>query len=54
MRTQCELLGVSRSSLDYMPVAETAENVRIKRLLDELYLRDPLPGIAPAGHGAGT
>jgi putative transposase len=44
MRTQCELLGVSRSSLDYVPVAESAENVRIKRLLDELYLRDPCLG----------
>lgn len=44
MRTQCELLGVSRSSLDYVPVAEAAENVRIKRLLDELYLRDPCLG----------
>jgi len=44
MRTQCELLGVSRSRLDYVPVAEAAENVRIKRLLDELYLRDPCLG----------
>ena len=44
MRTQCELLGVSRSSLDYVPVAEATENVRIKRLLDELYLRDPCLG----------
>ncbi len=44
MRTQCELLGVSRSSLDYEPVAEAEENVRIKRLLDELYLRDPCLG----------
>ena len=44
MRTQCELLGVSRSSLDYVPVAETAENVRVKRLVDELYLLDPCLG----------
>lgn len=44
MRTQCELLGVSRSSLDYEPVTEAAENVRIKRLLDEIYLRDPCLG----------
>ena len=44
MRTQCELLSVSRSSLDYVPVAETKENVRIKRLLDEIYLRDPCLG----------
>ena len=32
MRTQCELLRVSRSSLDYVPVAEARENVQIKRL----------------------
>jgi putative transposase len=44
MRTQCELLGVSRSSLEYVPVAEAKENVLIKRLLDELYLRDPCLG----------
>jgi len=44
MRTQCELLGVARSSLDYVPVAEAAENVQIKRLLDEIYLRDPCLG----------
>ncbi len=44
MRTQCELLGVSRSSLDYVPVVEAKENVQIKRLLDEIYLRDPCLG----------
>lgn len=31
MRTLCELLGVSRSSLDYVPVVEAKENVQIKR-----------------------
>jgi putative transposase len=44
MRTQCKLLGVSRSSLDYMPVGESEEDTRLKRLLDELYLRDPCLG----------
>ena len=44
MRTQCELLGVCRSCLDYVPVEESQEDVRIKRLLDELYLRDPCLG----------
>ena len=44
MRTQCQLLGVSRSSLDYEAVAESAQNVRLKRLLDELFLRDPCLG----------
>jgi putative transposase len=44
VRTQCELLGVSRSSLDYVLVEESKENVRIKRLMDEIYLRDPCLG----------
>jgi putative transposase len=44
MRTQCELLGVSRSSLDYVPVAESQTNVQVKRQLDEIYLRDPCLG----------
>lgn len=44
MRTQCELLGVARSSLDYEPVGESAQNRRIKRLLDEIYLLDPCVG----------
>jgi putative transposase len=30
--------------LDYVPVAETQENVQIKRLLDEIYLHDPCLG----------
>lgn len=44
VRKQCELLGVARSSLDYRPVPESAEDLRIKRLLDEIYLRDPCLG----------
>ncbi len=44
MRKQCELLGVARSSVDYQPVAESAEDLRIKRLLDEIYLIDPCLG----------
>jgi putative transposase len=44
VRKQCELLGFSRSSLDYKPVAESVEDLRIKRLLDEIYLRDPCLG----------
>lgn len=44
VRTQCELLSVSRSSLDYMPAEEAKENVLIKRLMDEIYLRDPCLG----------
>ena len=44
MRRQCELLGVSRSSVAYEAVAESAEDLRIKRLLDEYYMIDPCLG----------
>ena len=44
MRRQCELLGVARASVDYQPVAENEEDLRIKRLLDEYYLIDPCLG----------
>lgn len=44
MRRQCELLGVARSSVDYVPVAESEEDRRIKRLLDEIYMIDPCLG----------
>jgi putative transposase len=44
MRRQCELLDVARSSVDYQPVAESAEDRRIKRLLDETYMIDPCLG----------
>jgi putative transposase len=44
MRKQCELLGVARSSVDYKPVAEDPEDVRIKRLLDGIFLKDPCLG----------
>lgn len=44
VRRQCELLGVSRSSVDYEPVAESEEDHRIKGLLDRIYLEDPTLG----------
>jgi putative transposase len=44
MRKQCELLGVARSTLSYEPVEASAEDVRILRIMDELYLRDPCLG----------
>ena len=44
MRRQCQLLGVSRSSVNYQAVAESAENLLIKRLLDEYYMVDPCLG----------
>jgi len=44
MTKQCELLGIARSSVSYKPVPECGEDLRIKRLLDELYLVDPCLG----------
>ena len=44
MRKQCELLGVARSSVAYQAVPEDPEDVRIKRLLDEIYMIDPCLG----------
>lgn len=44
MRSQCKLLGVARSSLGYVPVAESPVNIRLKRLLDETYMIDPSVG----------
>lgn len=46
MRTQCKLLGIARSSLDYVPVARSADETRLKRLLDEIYMLDPSVGMA--------
>jgi putative transposase len=45
LRTQCELLSVSRSSLDYVPILESAEDLKIMRIMDEIYLRDPCIGV---------
>ena len=39
-----ELLGLSRSSLYYEPAAESAENLRLMRLLDEQYTACPFYG----------
>ena len=44
MRKQCELLGVARSTVSYQAVAENPEDIRIKRLLDEIYMIDPCLG----------
>ena len=44
MRKQCELLNVARSSAEYQRAAESAEDLGIKRLLDEIYLIDPCLG----------
>lgn len=45
IRTQCELLGLHRSIFYYQTIAETEENLRIMRLLDERYLNYPTEGV---------
>jgi putative transposase len=44
VREQCRLLGFHRSGIYYEPQPETAENLRIMRLLDEEHLRRPASG----------
>jgi putative transposase len=41
---QCALLGLARSSYYYTATGETAENLELLRLLDELYTRTPFYG----------
>jgi putative transposase len=44
VRRQCELLGLNRSNLYYEPMGETAENLRLMRLIDEQYTACPFYG----------
>jgi putative transposase len=44
VRRQCELLGLNRSSLYYEPADETAEDLRLMRLIDEQYTACPSYG----------
>ena len=44
MRRQCELLGLARSSCYYQAVPESAENLRVMRLIDGQYLKTPFYG----------
>lgn len=44
VRRQCELVGLNRSTLYYEPTPETAENLRLMRLIDEQYTRCPFYG----------
>ncbi len=41
---QCELVSISRSSFYYQPVAETAENLALMRLIDAQFLETPWYG----------
>jgi putative transposase len=44
VRRQCELVGLNRSSLYYEPTGETAEDLRLMRLIDEQYTAYPFYG----------
>ena len=44
VRRQCELLGLSRSSLYYEAAVETAANLRLMRRIDEEYTAHPFLG----------
>jgi putative transposase len=44
VRRQCQLLGLSRASLYYQGVPESAENLRLMRLIDERYTARPFLG----------
>lgn len=44
VRRQCELLGLSRSTLYYEAVPETEANLCLMRLIDEQYLATPFYG----------
>jgi putative transposase len=44
VRRQCELLGLNRSTLYHKPMGETAENLRLMRLIDEQYTACPFYG----------
>ena len=42
--TQAELLGLNRTSLYYQPIPVSAEELAIKRRIDELYTAHPFYG----------
>jgi len=44
VRRQCELLDVNRSSFYLQPAAESEENLRLMRLIDQQFLRTPFYG----------
>lgn len=44
LRRQCQLLDLHRSSAYYEPVPESAENLKLMRLIDEQYLKRPYYG----------
>jgi putative transposase len=44
VRRQCDLLGLARSSFYYAPATESADNLRLMRLIDALYTQWPFLG----------
>ncbi len=44
VRRQCELLDINRSSFYFQPAAESEENLRLMRLIDQQFLRTPFYG----------
>jgi putative transposase len=44
VRRQCQLLGLSRSTLYYEPVPEAPEDLRLMALIDQEYTRHPFYG----------
>src|SRR3954451_13610630 len=44
VRRQCELLGLTRSSLYHKPAGETSEDLRLMRLIDKQYTARPFYG----------
>ena len=42
---QCETLDISRSGIYYEPKPESAENIRLMRLIDEIHLARPFLGV---------
>ena len=44
IRRQCHLLGVNRSSLYYIPVVDSDEELELMRQIDELHLKYPFYG----------
>ena len=44
VRRQCELLDINRSSFYLPPAAESEENLRLMRLIDQQFLETPFYG----------
>ncbi len=42
---QCELLGLARSSLYYLPTGDSSYNEKLMSLIDEQYMRTPFYGV---------